>query len=242
MTEHFDDPDEAELFTRLSALAKDLTEADATLTTPPPAVWDSIEAELAGEATAAATADEPAVRLRSVEGGTGAPDAPAAAAEPSPAGLGDDGVVVPFRPRKAIMAAAAAAAVFVGAVVGIGALTGDDDPEPFAVANLVNDELDPAGVGLDGVAEVIVDGDSRQIRLDVSEWPEVDGHYELWVINADVTDMHSLGRVSADGTIDLPPGVTTEEFPIVDISIEQDDGDETHSGRSILRGVADKTA
>jgi hypothetical protein len=34
----------------------------------------------------------------------------------------------------------------------------------------------------------------------------------------------------------LPDDLSTTEFPVVDISGELNDGDESHSGKSILRG------
>lgn len=37
--------------------------------------------------------------------------------------------------------------------------------------------------------------------------------------------------------LNLPDGLDLAEFPIVDISLEQFDGDPTHSGDTIIRGI-----
>ena len=38
-------------------------------------------------------------------------------------------------------------------------------------------------------------------------------------------------------TLELPSGLDLGEFPIVDVSVEPLDGDPTHSGVSVARGV-----
>jgi hypothetical protein len=39
------------------------------------------------------------------------------------------------------------------------------------------------------------------------------------------------------GTFTVPPGVSIEEYPVVDISLEPYDGDPGHSHESLLRGT-----
>jgi hypothetical protein len=63
-----------------------------------------------------------------------------------------------------------------------------------------------------------------------------DGFLEVWVIDAEVTKLVSLGPSRPDGTYDLPPGLDPEDFPVVDVSVEPLDGDPAHSGDSVLRG------
>ena len=54
--------------------------------------------------------------------------------------------------------------------------------------------------------------------------------------------MVSLGVVqSGDTQWDWPTGIDPNEYSLVDLSIEPDDGDPTHSGRSILRGELKST-
>jgi hypothetical protein len=49
--------------------------------------------------------------------------------------------------------------------------------------------------------------------------------------------MVSLGPLRADGRYAIPDGVDVRAFPVVDVSIEPLDGEPTHSGRSVMRGV-----
>jgi hypothetical protein len=68
------------------------------------------------------------------------------------------------------------------------------------------------------------------------------GEYlELWLLR-DGEDMVSLGtfRAGADGRVRvaLPVGVDPAAARFVDVSVERDDGDPAHSGRSVLRSSA----
>ncbi len=51
--------------------------------------------------------------------------------------------------------------------------------------------------------------------------------------------MVSLGDIDEDGAreFEVPAGYDPELYSVVDISIEPHDGDDSHSGRSILRGA-----
>ncbi len=93
--------------------------------------------------------------------------------------------------------------------------------------------------------------DAELIRVDGSERLVVDTrglpippagtHYELWMIDAGVSDPRSMGTIAPGDQVvevDVPDGVDPSDFPIVDINV-QDDGAEQHSGpeTSILRGL-----
>ena len=61
----------------------------------------------------------------------------------------------------------------------------------------------------------------------------------LWLLDPTNGNPQPLTKFDqTDGVVEvvLPPGLSTAEFPVVDISEEVDDGDTTHSGKSILRG------
>ena len=60
----------------------------------------------------------------------------------------------------------------------------------------------------------------------------------MWLIDSQVEGMISLGPFRGNGDYPIPSSVDPAKFPIVDISIEPSDGVPTHSGVSILRGVA----
>jgi anti-sigma-K factor RskA len=63
-------------------------------------------------------------------------------------------------------------------------------------------------------------------------------HYELWLLGTDGR-MVSLGtfKVGVDGEVDvaLPLSVDPRRYLYLDVSVEPDDGDSRHSGRSVLR-------
>ncbi|WP_409332768.1 anti-sigma factor [Trujillonella humicola] len=193
---------------------------------PPPAhVWAAIAASTGVTAVPRTEAD---------------PDlSPAAAAGPAPE---PDAEVVPLRPRRSRLLLAAAASLVVGAGIGAGAVAlGGDDDDPAVVA-LAATKLDPLGENeASGAAEVVERPDgTRVLRLELDAAAPDEGYLEVWLIDEAVEGMVSVGVVRA-GTeeLPLPPGLDIGQYPIVDVSVEQLDGDPTHSGVSIARGVLD---
>lgn len=196
---------------RVEAILTTLGPADFERIDPPAQVWNGIAAELA-------PAPSPIVDVRTAQ--TGASEQARRRWFPSTAVL-----------------AVAAAAVIVAGLVGVQSVRNADTAEELASAQLSDEGL-PVATTATANAKYICDGDTCSVELDLSALPEAqDGELELWVINADVTDMHSLGVVDASGTFALPAGVSWDSFPIVDISVEPFDDDPTHSGQSVLRGT-----
>ena len=201
-------PDDA----RVAAELRRLTEADHTLTPPPAGLWDAIAAEVA---------EIPA-----------GPQAPPTTAEPTPAEAGRDPVDLATARRRRntpgrwLLGAAAAVAVL--AVAAVSLLSGGPgDPDARADLVVLEDGQSPATAELRG--DVLV------VDADLPATP--DGSYEVWLIDEAVEQIISLGPVREDGRYDIPVGIDPAVLPIVDISIEPDDGDPTHSGRSVLRGT-----
>jgi hypothetical protein len=190
---------------------------------PPPAVWAGIAA-----ATGVGVAPRPDVGTD-----TGA-QRPAAvpAAEP----VAQPGVVRELRPRRSRILLAMAASLLVGTGIGAGAvaLAGRDDADAIAEAPL--EPLDDRDAT--GQAQVVATGDGEQLRV-VLQAPELDdGFYEVWLLEPEVQRMVQVGVVRAGTTtLDLPAGLDLSEYPIVDVSVEPLDGDPTHSGVSVARGV-----
>ncbi|CCG01157.1 anti-sigma factor [Blastococcus saxobsidens] len=197
---------------------------------PPPAVWAAI-------ATATGVTAVPRSEV------SAAPVAPPAAATPPvadpPTAPAAAGQVLPFRsrrPRLLLVAAAVAA----GAVVGAGAvavLSGHDDAEPVAAVALDPFGEEPAS----GRAQVVVrDDGSRALQVDLDAPPLTEEYYEIWLIEPDVVEMVPLGVLRpGTQTFELPTGIDLGAYPIVDVSVEPLDGDPTHSGVSVARGVLD---
>lgn len=137
-----------------------------------------------------------------------------------------------------VLAAAAALAVIGAIGFGLNRQLGSTpNVEVAAEVNLVNNGL-PVASAATAAVELLRNDDGYQLDVDLSAVPNSDDAVlEIWIIDEQVDGMFSLGIIDGDGVFDLPPGIEPSEFPIVDISVEPLDGDPTHSGQSVLRGV-----
>ncbi|MGY1764056.1 anti-sigma factor domain-containing protein [Geodermatophilus sp. SYSU D00779] len=216
----------ASLRRAVDALAVPQLAAPGAAVLPPPGVWAGIAA-----ATGVTTVPRPEAVAAAPAGPPHAVVPPAPTPAPAP--------VVPLRTRRSRLLLAAAASLVVGVGIGAGAValgTGDDGGQTVAAAAL--DPLDDSGAT--GEARVLErDDGTRVLQLDLSAADLTDGFYEVWLIDESVEDMYSLGvlRSGSEVTLDVPPGVDLTEFPVVDVSVEPLDGDPTHSGDSVARGV-----
>jgi len=163
--------------------------------------------------------------------------ASAAASLPAAPPTGGDAEVVPLHrgPRRAavgLIAASVAALALVGAISLLPVETTEDP-----TARVASAELDALDERSEPARAVLAERDGRlELAFDELRLPEADGYYELWLIDADVEGMVSLGPLTDGETVALPEGLDPAEFPIVDVSLEPFDGDPTHSGDSLLRG------
>lgn len=157
---------------------------------------------------------------------------PATAREPVPAKSRSRTRFTGLRwPRLAVGAAAAAAAAI---VIGVLALSGDG-PRPDARAAISGK---PEFAAVSGEAEVFNAGEqggTLVVRM-TSVPPAPGGHHsEVWVLREGSETMESVGEVSPNaGEAELEvalPGAGP--FAAVDVSVEPDDGDPEHSGRSL---------
>ncbi|MEZ5230458.1 MAG: anti-sigma factor [Acidimicrobiales bacterium] len=138
--------------------------------------------------------------------------------------------------RTAALTLIAAAVLLIAVPLGLSLRSRDNDPEILAAADL--EVLDPAATF--GHADLVAESGGEAIALDYEATAPTDEYLELWLLAVDddggVEDLRSLGRVEGDGPYELPADIDRDRFNVVDISIEADDGDATHSGHSILRG------
>lgn len=157
-----------------------------------------------------------------------------------------DHSVVPFRRRGAVPLWLATAAAVAGLVAGlaVGRWTADDPvaaprpaPTPTVVASAALTSLDsdaPRGdvEAFDASPEVV------SVSVRARELGGEPGYHEVWLINVDGKRMVALGFLAQgdDGTFDVPRRLLDEGYRILDISVEPDDGDPTHSGVSLARG------
>ena len=210
-------PDDLALFATL----RTLTDEDRTLVAPPPGLWDRIAAECAAEEPASPTA-------------TGA-----STAASFDDGTGQSATVRRLRsPAWRILVGAAAAIVaLAGGFLALSNGSDDDGQRIVAKAELSSDGLDTAPAGKTGEAEVLEKGSNEIIKVDVGDLSAASGEYlEVWLIKADLSGLVSLGAIRADGTYQLPDGLSLSDYPIVDVSTEPHDGNPDHSGLSLLRG------
>ena len=138
-------------------------------------------------------------------------------------------------PRLAFGAAAAVAAAI---VVGVLALSGDA-ALPDARAAIAGK---PEFAAVSGEAEVFDAGEQGgTLVVRMTSVPPAPGghHYEVWVLREGSETMESVGEVSPTaGEAELEvalPGAGP--FAAVDVSVEPDDGDPEHSGRSLAGGT-----
>ncbi len=230
----------------LGQLARELTEDDVRLEAPPIDLWSAIEAEVdSGPPRLQPLGESSRARLRTSRIGT-------------PRGFGGSPVAsVPARPAPprartglyglpAVLGVAAVLALVLATGAALIVRTTNSD-EVLAEAAIGNDGL-PVEIDGSGVAVLKQQGDDQFLELELPELDasDPDSIYEVWMIDTDVVGMISLGNLTAtDGEtvrIDLPGSIDHSAFPVIDISVEPLDGDPTHSGQSVLRGVLSDVA
>lgn len=226
MTQHDDGHDLIDIEQMLRSLSVD----DLTSPAPPPAgVWDAIRTELVASGDLAAPVTLPTA-------------APAPSAVTS---LAEHRARHGVAGRPFLLAAAAVVLMVVGAVVVVA--TRGSDPQVLASATLTWDPaaFDPLGADATARAQLVRADDGYEIVITDAQLPagvEENADLELWLISLDgdgnPADVQPVSLVDpADpGTYQVPAELDPDTYTVVDISIEPRDGDDAHSGRSILRG------
>jgi anti-sigma-K factor RskA len=200
-------------FAEIEALLREIQPADFERTEPPADAWAAIADDISSEPSGAAN-------VTSLSGRRGL--------------------------RRPLLAVAAAAALLVAGSVF--AYTRDSGADVLATAVLTYDPVsfDPLGSEASATVSLIDDSSGLAISLDEASLPNdlgPDADLELWLIDADengnVIDLVSLGDLDNDddNSFGIPSGYDLAVYSVVDISVEPRDGDATHSGRSILRGM-----
>lgn len=139
--------------------------------------------------------------------------------------------------------ALAAAAVLLGTGIAIGTQidgsggTGSGTPEQTFALQTVGEA--PAGAS----GQVVLTsstGDAAQLDVSGLKPTGAGEFYELWLLGEN-DELVALGtfRVEPDGAskIEVPLPVNPDKYQYFDVSIQPDNGDPNHSGRSVLRGV-----
>ncbi|MGZ8803757.1 MAG: anti-sigma factor [Microbacterium sp.] len=202
------------------------------LESPPEAVWARIVDELALGAKAHGPSVAVAERSEPVP----------ADAEPQPAY--EPATRRSSRPDAAparrggawrVWALAASFALIAGVGLGAWAISQQTSLTEIAEASLAPFPDHPDAEGT-AIVEEQPDG-SLAVRVALSADSAPDTFREVWLIKADASDLVSLGVLEGtEQTFSVPAGVDLSDFVLVDVSQEPLDGDETHSGDSIVRG------
>lgn len=150
---------------------------------------------------------------------------------PAPAAASPD-----QRRRLPIGMLAAAAALVIAVAAGVVLVSRSSGDAGTVMARA---ELDPLAAGASGDARLVDDDGEMRLLVDVDGLAEIDGYYEVWLLDAEASSLISLGPMRGDGSYALPTGIDPAAFPVVDVSIEPFDGDPTHSTNSVLRGQLD---
>jgi hypothetical protein len=202
----------------LDAVARLLTDL-STLQEPPAGLFDAIATEAFGHARAAGRPRP----LRSV-GGTSM--GPADGQPRSQPGL-----------RRWSFVAVAAVVAVVAGIAGALVLGGSSEDPVEQQVELV---ALPGFEGAEGTALLVERGDDRQVEVDLAgvDLPE-GSRLELWLLDPAVSQTISLGVLDEEGPFTVPADVDLSLTPILDVSVEPDDGDPAHSGVSVVRGEID---
>ncbi|MCC3278995.1 anti-sigma factor [Arthrobacter sp. zg-Y40] len=209
--------------------------AAGALPHPQASVWEGIHSSLGlGDAVRRDPFDTPPASDAAESGPAREQSAPAAEPQASPVSLDAARSRRNRRRLPQILAAAAAAVVLAAAGTwGISRILADRTEVIAAV------DLAPLPAYQDtGRAEVDQRADGGRELVVTASGADAQGFREVWLIAPDIERMVSLGTMEGtEGRFTIPANLDLNEYPIVDISDEPFDGNPTHSGDSILRGV-----
>jgi len=220
---------------------------DATeLLVPAPHVWARVHEELGLTGVPAPLEHEPRETepLEREPRETGARETPP---HRVPLESAAPGRVVPLHParprvRRAwpAVAAAACVALVLGVAGGVWWERRTLEPQEVTVATAQLQAL-PGWDGSEGQARVEESPDGRRQVVVAVDAPSTPGAFrEVWLLTEDAGGLVSLGVLDGtEGRFDLPEGLDLAQFPLVDVSEEQFDGDPAHSGDSVVRGPLD---
>ena len=83
------------------------------------------------------------------------------------------------------------------------------------------------------------DGGDRRMTVTADDLPALrpGQYYEVWLLDPDAGTVFPVGVLPRDGEARFTlPASVVGRYQVIDVSLEADDGDPTHSKRSLLRG------
>ena len=185
-----------------------------------PALWAEPPAGLEDAVVAAVVADRAAAA-------PGRPARPARPTAPPP----------PSRSGRGVWRFAAVAAVVIAAAVGVVIFTAEDTEDDQAALPIAGTELAPTASALAEVQDLPA---GVAIALDVSNLEAAPpGHYYQGWMRSEDGDLVSVGTFhmrGGDALVTLWSGVSVEDYPILSITLQQEDAGPESSGQVVLRG------
>lgn len=132
----------------------------------------------------------------------------------------------------------AALLVAIGLVAGL-LIEGGGSGES-AQSEVVLSRIDDGPAGASGDVALAADDERATLVVEGLDPSGSDEFYEAWLLDAD-GKMIALGsfNVGADGRaeVEVPIPVSPTRYTYFDVSLQEDNGDPTHSGVSVLRGT-----
>ena len=83
------------------------------------------------------------------------------------------------------------------------------------------------------------DGADRRMTVTAEDLPTPGAgqYYEVWLLDPEAGTVFPVGVLPPDGEARFTlPASVVGRYQVIDVSLEADDGDPTHSRRSLLRG------
>jgi len=210
------------------------------MTAPSPEVWKRISAELGFDTPGNLMLDraardqtddlEASAKVRSISTARRNGSVPAPAARKARGASSTR--------RFVSLALAAGVALVVGIGVGIGYERNIAGPQDRVIAQ-AQLKATPQFPGVTGTAQVITDGrGKREIVVQMDSPAPIAGQTDVWLIDPERKTPEKMGTmVDGEARIEVPPGMSLLQHPVIDISDEPaNDTDTVHSGKSILQG------
>jgi Anti-sigma-K factor rskA/Putative zinc-finger len=213
----------------------ELNRAEVTVVSDHLAGCDDCRRELAVLAAASASLRATARQTQSATdpaGPVGDQHPAGPAVQPGPVGRGGARRAWPGRPLIGLAAALALALVAAVVLWTGGPLRPDRSGGAVPLAGV-------GAVAASGQASMAGDGGDRRMTVTADDLPALrpGQYYEVWLLDPDAGTVFPVGVLPPDGEARFTlPASVVGRYQAIDVSLESDDGDPTHSKRSLLRG------
>jgi Anti-sigma-K factor rskA/Putative zinc-finger len=135
-------------------------------------------------------------------------------------------------PLIGLAAALTLAVVAAAVLLGTGPLRPDRSDSTVPLAGV-------GAVAASGRASMAGDDGQRQMTVTADDLPALrpGQYYEVWLLDPEAGAVFPVGVLPPDGEARFTlPASVVGRYRVIDVSLESDDGDPTHSKRSLLRG------